>query len=113
MKKRSRKTPQQAGRKAEVKAANKFGARLHVASGALNQKADMTKEDFTIESKATTAQYLKIEHSWLTKVAREARDMARKPALLFQFVDINGNSKEQGEWIAIPSHLFNELLNGD
>lgn len=113
MNRRSGKTPQQAGRLAEVKAAKKIGARLHVASGALSQKADMTKGDFVIEAKATQAQTLKVEYSWLTKVSKEAVSVNKSPALLMQFVDLNGKAKRNGDWIAIPASLFNELLESN
>jgi hypothetical protein len=46
----------------------------------------------------------------LYKVYQEALDVGKSPALSFQFVNMQGKSEKKDRWVAIPEHIFRELL---
>jgi hypothetical protein len=106
--KRSRGTEH--GRAAEKKAAKRLKGRLTPGSGALaGAKGDIVKVSFLIESKATKDDSISLKLSWLDKIAKEALDVGKDPALILQFVDALGNRRKGGGWVLIPERLFKEI----
>jgi hypothetical protein len=100
------------GRKAEKKVSKKLGGRLTLNSGASGQKGDIDLADFRVESKATTADSMGIKLEWLSKISRESLGVGKSPALALSFVTDTGDAKRHGEWVAIPLHVFKELVGG-
>lgn len=101
------------GTHAERKLASRLGARLTPGSGALEgQKSDMSLTVLRIESKSTVNQSIKIEHSWLKKIYKEALVMGQTPALVIQFVDSRGNVLPKGSWVCVPESVIKELEFG-
>lgn len=98
------------GRRAETKVAKRLGARLTSGSGNKLDKGDMVLADFRIESKATKNRSMSLKLHWLEKIHEQAVAKAQQPALALQFVDDAGEPCHAGAWVAIPEHLFNELL---
>ena len=96
------------GLMAELRTAHRLGTTPHPGSGALQTlKADMTMgEGFLVENKATEARRFSVRHDWLAKVADEAHDAAKHPALAFQFVTGDARPIRHGTWVAIPEDLF-------
>lgn len=100
-----------AGRKNERKVAKKLGARLTPNSGAMaHSKGDMHTSAFLIEHKSTSSETLSIKREWLLKIAHEALHTNRIPALAFSFTTTNGDSKIDGEWVAVPATVWKELF---
>ena len=98
------------GQKAERRAAKRLGGRLTPASGAIDgAKGDIVKRLFLIESKATQKLSLALKLEWLAKIAKEALDAQRDPAVAIQFVDSQGRSALGGRWVLIPERVFNEI----
>jgi hypothetical protein len=99
------------GQSAEKRAAKRLGARQTPASGAMEgAKGDLRKDGFLIESKATTAASLSVKLAWLAKIAKEAEDAGRVPALAIQFVDAHGGALRLGSWVMIRESTFMELI---
>lgn len=102
------------GKVSEKRVATSLAARLTPASGAMRgAKSDARKKTsthkFQIESKATTAGTLGVDHGWLVKVTEEAMATGSVPALTMSFVDAHGKAKPKGDWVAIPLWAFQEL----
>lgn len=100
------------GTKAERATAARLEADLVDASGALDgRKSDMTLPDFRVENKATEKGSIRLELDWLLKIAHEAAETGRTPALTVQFVTGNGKPRPQGAWVVIPEHVFKEIVD--
>ena len=100
------------GKASEKKLAKSIGARLTPASGAIDSaKGDMRKGDFLIESKSTIHDSLKLDKDFLLKIAHEAKYVAKTPALTVSFVNGDGSSKPDSDWVLIPLSLFIQLSN--
>lgn len=106
---RNRRKP--TGTRAEQRTAARLEADLVDASGALEgRKSDMTLRDFRVENKATEADSVRLKLDWLLKIAHEAAETGRTPALTLQFVTGNGKPREGGAWVVIPESVFREWL---
>ena len=100
----------QHGQKAEKRAAKRLNGKLTPASGALiGAKGDILRRSFLIESKATVHDSISVKLAWLEKIAKEALDSGKDPALLIQFTDAAGNPWRGSGWVLIPERLFAEI----
>ena len=100
---------QRHGTKAEKRTAKRLNGRLTPASGALaGAKGDMRVAACLMEMKVTKHGSLSLKHSWLKKIAKEALDIGRTPALNVQFVDSFGQPIPDGSWVMIPERVFKE-----
>ena len=98
------------GQRAERKAAKRLKGTLTPASGAKDgAKGDIVLRKFLVESKATKHESITIKLAWLDKIAKEALDTGRDPALLIQFVDAAGNTWRGSGWALIPERLFVDI----
>lgn len=103
------KTKQGHGNTAEKHLAKKLKGRQSVASGAIDfNKGDITTEQFLIESKATVNESLGVKVDWLLKIAQEALEKNKKPALAIQFVTGNGRPIHNGVWVCIRLQDFED-----
>lgn len=102
------------GHLAEKGIAKRQGGRLTPGSGSLGTKGDVHQSweaaEVMNESKATTGESIRLERTWLRKVACEARACGKTPALTVTFCDESGNPKNDGVWVCIPEHVFKELM---
>ena len=69
--------------------------------------------EFLVENKCTEHKSISLKHSWLEKIAKEAREEGKAPALAIQFVDKQGNSVRNARWVMIQEDEFNEFLEAD
>ncbi len=100
-----------AGRASETRLAKDLGAMLRPASGAVEGiKGDMALPDHLIEAKSTTGRSISLQHSWLGKITKEAREQALRPAVTLSFTHENGRPVPNGHWVAVPLHDWLELL---
>lgn len=103
-----------AGMKSERNLARRLGGRLTAASGALDGfKGDIQKGNFLIEAKSTINDSLGLKLDWLLKIKKEARAVKKRPALAINFTTRDGRTVPDGEWVAIPLALFEELLGDE
>ena len=100
------------GRLAEERAAKQFGARLTPASGSTfyGAKEDYETETYLFQNKATEKDSISIKRDDLHKVSHHAGMRGRHPVLSFQFCTANGQPRPGGDWVAIPRHVFLELI---
>jgi hypothetical protein len=102
------------GRVAEVKAADRLGGKLRLASGAVHGvKGDFITRQFLYENKATQTGTLSLKRDWCYKIYQEALEQDKIPALAFQFTNEEGASEKRERWVAVPEHLFKELTEKD
>lgn len=100
------------GTKAEKRAGKRNDAEVHRGSGAVDgYKGDLTKGQFKIESKSTTARSLSVKKEWLDKITREAIAVGKDPALMVQFVDARGRPDRNGVWVMFPEYLWKEMAD--
>ncbi len=100
----------QAGRKSEKRLAKQTGARLRPNSGAVQgAKGDMVLGETLIESKSTTGRSFSVQHEHLNKIAVEAREQSKTPALTVSFVNADGRPCPNGDWVLIPLRVFKEM----
>ena len=102
------------GNKSEKRVSKSMASQLMPASGAMRgAKSDAQLKTasykFQIESKATTNLTMGLEYGWLRKITSEAMACSTYPAITLSFVDGEGKAKPQGDWVAIPLWLFQEL----
>lgn len=98
------------GRKSEERLARQLGGRTRPASGAMEgAKGDIVLGEHLLEAKSTTQASMGVKHSWLAKIAKEARSEGKMPALAVSFINPDGNPVMDGEWVMIPLHRFKEL----
>lgn len=101
-----------AGRASETRLAKSLGARLQPASGAVDGiKGDMRLPDHLIEAKSSTGRSIGVQHKWLGKITREARQNNLRPALTLSFTSGDGRPVPAGEWVAIPLNDWLDLLS--
>ena len=100
------------GRKSERKVARKLGAKLTPNSGAVaGAKGDMHLGDFLIEAKSTVNDSIGVKLDWLLKIADEALSSDRKPAIALTFTHAGGDPRVNGEWVAVPLHVWKEMFS--
>jgi len=100
-----------AGRASEQRLARQLGGRARPASGAMDgAKGDIVFGEVLLEAKSTTNLSMVLKHSWLDKIAREARSNAKTPALAVSFIKEDGQPITDGEWVLVPRYKFEELL---
>lgn len=73
---------------------------------------DTREFNFRLEHKATVNESISLKRAWLHKIAEEAMDTNRVPALSVSFTNGMGDAKEKDRWVAIPAWLFKELFEG-
>ena len=101
----------QVGRVSETRLAQELNARLRPASGAMaGAKGDMSTKHVLIEAKSTTARSMTLQHDWLAKIAGEARDAAKVPALIVSFTNGAGKALPSGHWAMIPLQQFQDYM---
>ena len=94
-----------AGRRAETKTFERTRA-----SGAwVGAKGDLRSDDFALESKATERGSYSLKLETLRKIAREAEQSGRRPALAVQFVDGTGRPRHEGAWVLVREQDFVEM----
>lgn len=99
------------GRVAEKKVITRFSARATPGSG--NQqgaKGDYSVDSFLIENKATEKESFGLKQDHLLKIYQEALNAGKLPALSFQFITPAGNSQKKDRWVAVPEHVFKQML---
>ena len=94
-----------------------YGAKATTNSGTMaGDKADWVMDqgpsyfNFRGECKATLAESLGVKRDWLLKIAQEALETNKQPALVVSFVTENGQAKKQGDWVMVPLRVFNEMI---
>ena len=98
------------GTQAERKTSARLGTRLKPGSGSMEgAKGDMESRDWLIENKATVKASMGVKKDWLEKIAREATEVGKAPALAIQFVDAHGNSKPDDRWVMVREVDFQGL----
>jgi len=98
-----------AGRAAEKAFAAKMGMRLTPASGAASSKGDMSDEKFLVEVKSTIKDKYGLSIQTLMKIHGEALSSGKLPAFALLFTDQHGKSVHQGEWIAVPKWVWDQM----
>lgn len=102
------------GEKSEKRLSLAMRARQTPASGAMRgAKGDFHVRgnvDLMMEAKSTVNGSLSVDLGWLVKVSEEAMAVGKLPALTMSFVRPDGKSKPHGDWVAVPLHVFKELL---
>lgn len=103
------------GRQAEKKIATRLAGTTQPGSGAIaSAKGDVKVASatfsFLIENKATTGASFGMRQDWCQKIYQEALETGRTPALAFQFTNEAGRSEKRDRWVAIPEHVFKELI---
>jgi Holliday junction resolvase len=71
-------------------------------------KGDIDLSSYLVEAKSTTGHSIGLKHEWLSKIAHEARNVGKNPAVTLSFTHGNGRPVPEGEWVAIPMWLFKE-----
>lgn len=100
------------GRRAEKKFATRVRGDQQPGSGAMDgAKGDVRVGEFLVESKATISDSMSLKYPWLKKIAKEALDVTKEPALVIQFVLPDGSIKEDGAWVMVPERVFKELTS--
>ena len=108
--------PENHGRSSERRVARAHGATPVRGSGAGYNKSDSVLSHvkgwpLRIESKATIKDSFSVKLSVLEKIQREALETDMYPAFTFSFVDAYGNPRPAGDWTAVPSVVFREMLD--
>lgn len=104
----------EAGRLTESRLTKKLGGRQKPNSGALaGAKGDIEAGTTLLECKSTTARSMKLEHAWLGKIAKEARDAGKTPAIAINFTHGDGRPVPNGEWVLVRLIDFREKFLGD
>lgn len=99
------------GRKAERKLAQRLGGRARPASGAMEgAKGDIEIDDFLMEAKSTVKDSVTLKFGWLSKIAHEARNMGKKPALAVTYTFPDGTPVRDGAWVLVPLRVWEENL---
>lgn len=98
------------GRRAERETAERLGAKLTPASGAIGEQGDFTIGSFQIENKSTEGFGYNLPYHLVVQIKRRAGLHGKNPALAIQFVTEQGKLKSDGAWVAIPENVFKEFL---
>lgn len=101
------------GRKSEKRVAKDLGAIQTPGSGAFkghkgDARLNTETKKFLIESKATKNATMTLDLGWLVKIATEAMNERRTPALSVSFVNPDGTPRVHGDWVMIPMRDFKE-----
>ncbi len=99
------------GRAAERRLLARLGAIPTKASGALADKGDGVRGVYRIEVKSTVAGSMGIKLGWLQKIAREALQTAKRPALAVVFCTEDGRDRQDGEWVMVRAQDWKELTD--
>lgn len=95
------------GRLAESRLARQLGGTQTPASGAVpGAKGDIRVGGFLVEAKSTVGGSLSVRHDVLLKIALEARDQARVPALAVTFTTGDGRPVRHGSWVMVSQAEF-------
>lgn len=101
----------ESGRKAEERLPRLRGFWPTPASGALpGRKGDFESAEQLMELKTTATASYRLRLATLLKLAREAREAGKAPALRLAFVDEEGRAAENGDWVAMRARDWEELL---
>lgn len=96
-----------AGRASEKRLAKQLGGKVRPASGAVEGlKGDIVFDNVLMEAKSTLKNSISIKHDWLAKIATEARNDGKTPALAVSFVTPEGKPVVSGDWIMVPRHVW-------
>lgn len=99
-----------AGTAAEKRLAKRVGGRQTPASGAMvGAKGDVMLSSMLVEAKSSTRDSLGLKLDWLAKIAGEARNAGKTPALAVTFVTGDGRPRPNGAWVMLPESVFLEL----
>jgi hypothetical protein len=105
------------GRQSEKRLSKRLGAKLIPGSGALKSvKSDMVLSSrfpmgtIRLEAKATANESFSVKLDTLRKITQEAEQNEQFPAFAFAFTTLHGVPVSQGSWVAVPEHVFVELL---
>lgn len=98
-----------AGRAAEKAFAAKLNMKLMPASGAAGSKGDMGNEKFLLEAKSTIKDKYSIAIQTLLKIHSEALMAGKLPAFAILFTDQHGKAVRQGEWVAVPLWVWEQM----
>ncbi|MCO5157905.1 MAG: hypothetical protein M9945_14345 [Aquamicrobium sp.] len=99
------------GRASEQRLARQLKAKARPASGAMEgAKGDIDLGAVLMEAKSTTALSMGLKLEWLAKISREARQEGKSPALMISFVTPDGNPVVDGEWVAVPRHVWEDSV---
>lgn len=97
------------GRASEKRLAKELG-RQQPASGALQgAKGDIVAGKVLIECKSTVKRSIILRHADLAKIAKEARDQGKTPALTISFTTGDGRVVPSGDWVCVPMHRWRDL----
>jgi hypothetical protein len=108
---RRRRAGKGVGNKSETRTSKRLGAKQVVLSGSLpGSKGDMRVSDCLVEAKCTMRNSLSVDLGWLRKIAQEARQVGRTPALAITFVRGDGVPVVDGTWVAVPEDVFKYML---
>ena len=104
------------GRKAEGSLAKRIKGTQQPGSGALaGAKGDVKKDtssfSFLVENKTSKGESMTLQKEWTLKIYQEAIEVGCIPALAFQFTTDSGKSEKRERWVAIPEHIFKELID--
>lgn len=100
------------GMKSEARLAKRMNLYAQPASGAMQgAKSDLVGDQVRIEAKSTTTNTLSVQYGWCVKITEEAVTTGRMPAVTLSFTDEQGRGKRYGEWVAIPLHKYQELVD--
>jgi len=95
---------------AELRATKRLDGQATPASGAMQgAKGDIRRPGFLIENKSTLNESFSIKLQVLAKIAQEAQQDRKNPALAIQFITGNGRPQAFGAWVAVPETLFREM----
>ena len=115
LKRMAERSPLSHGLESEKRLAKLLKARPMPASGAMKgAKGDMSLNlpnyKFKIESKSTIHKTMTLELGWLVKITEEATAIGSMPAITLSFVTSEGKPHPKGDWVAVPTWVFNTLM---
>jgi len=111
LKKRNAHKIGRAGRASETSLTKKIGGRQTPGSGAVKGcKGDIQIGSFLLEAKSTTNDSFSLKREMLMKIAGEAIQQNKHPALTVSFVNESGKPKTgESEWVLIPLKQFEKF----
>lgn len=102
------------GRVSEKRVARRLGARPTIASGNQGDKGDYHLPGvvyrFRGENKSTYHSSMVMDFVWLAKIKQEARNKDETAMLTLDFVNRDGSSRKDGQWVCLPLDVFEEML---
>lgn len=111
LKRRNRNKIGKSGRSSEQKLTKKLGGRQTPGSGnQVGAKGDAKVGQFLIEMKSTVNDSFTLKREVLAKIAGEAMQQNKYPALTVSFVQGNGQPRSgDSEWVLVPLKQFNKF----